>query len=421
MFDVAAEKRLVRCAIKQSDSSTQILRFWAGDAQAASAIVQLLPQLRTPVFAQVQAERDQFNSELDRSNRRAIVTPVLVAVNVCAFAYTAFAGGGLLVADGSAMLRWGTNWGPLTLDGQTWRLFTSMFLHFGVAHLAFNMWALWSVGRLTERLLGSAEFLLLYVFAGLCASVASVYWHPFLNSAGASGAIFGVLGALLAFMVNPRTRVPVSVAAAQRNSALVFIAYNLFNGFTHAGIDNAAHLGGLLSGFAIGWLLARPLEPQPGAQFSSRLGWGVAAGAVILAGLMWPVVRLSPERAFVREFGRYATEEQAIIADQNQLAALITSHAISEQEYGRRVAETLVPRWQAQEERFAATKLPQGSRFTELRSKLIDYAGGEHLGLGLLAEAAQTGDRDKLALAKNVMETARTRQQQISALLAGTY
>src|SRR2546429_8718830 len=81
-----------------------------------------------------------------------------------------------------------------------------------------------------------------------------------LNSAGASGAIFGVLGGLFAFMVNPKTRIPASVAAVHRKSAVVFILYNLFNGFAHAGIDNAAHIGGLVAGFAMGWMLARPVE-----------------------------------------------------------------------------------------------------------------------------------------------------------------
>lgn len=421
VLDVAAEKRLVRCAVKQTGAPTQTLQFWASDAQAAADIVQLLPKLRTPEFERMQGERDAFNKELDTLAPHALVTPVLVAANVCVFAYTAFAGAGLLTPDTEALTRLGSNWGPYTLDGQWWRLFTSTFLHFGLAHLAFNMWALWSVGRLTERLLGPASFLLLYVFAGLCASLTSVYWHPLLNSAGASGAIFGVLGALLAFMLNPRTRVPVSIAAPQRNSALVFIAYNLFNGFTHTGIDNAAHVGGLLSGFAMCWLLARPLEGQARSESGPRFALGLLGAAAVLAALMWPLVHPSPERMFTREFGRYIIAERAILADQNQLAALINSHAISDQEYGHRVAATLVPRWQAQENLFVATPLPPESRFTELRSKLIDYAGGEHQGLGLLAEAAQTGDTDKLAGAKSALELARTRQLEISALVARLY
>ena len=101
---------------------------------------------------------------------------------------------------------------------------------------------------------------MLYLFAGLSGSLTSLYWHPNLNSAGASGAIFGVLGGLFAFMVNPKTRIPASVAAVHRKSAVVFILYNLFNGFAHAGIDNAAHIGGLVAGFAMGWMLARPVE-----------------------------------------------------------------------------------------------------------------------------------------------------------------
>jgi rhomboid protease GluP len=84
------------------------------------------------------------------------------------------------------------------------------------------------MGQLTEKLYGSAYFLVSYFFAGLCGSLSSLYWHPNLNSAGASGAIFGVLGGLIAFMVNPKTRIPASIAAVHRKSAVVFIFYNLF-------------------------------------------------------------------------------------------------------------------------------------------------------------------------------------------------
>ena len=180
------------------------------------------------------------------------------------------------------LLRWRSNFGPATLEGQWWRLFTATFLHFGLVHLLFNMLGLWSLGSLTERLFGWRSFLIIYLASGLCASLASLWWHPLLNSAGASGAIFGVLGALLAFMVNPRTRIAPHIAKAQRNSALIFIAYNLLNGATHVGIDNAAHVGGLLAGFMLGWALALPLDTEVRATHRRRL----ALTAVVALGLL---------------------------------------------------------------------------------------------------------------------------------------
>jgi rhomboid protease GluP len=174
------------------------------------------------------------------------------------------------------------------LKGEWWRLFTAMFLHFGLIHLAFNMWVLWSLGQLTERLFGSAYFLVLYLFSGLCGSLGSLYWHPDVNSAGASGAIFGVMGGLFALMVKPATRIPPSIAVAQRNSALIFIAYNLFNGL-RPGIDNAAHIGGLLGGFAMGWALARPVDVEARQDPLPRLAVAAAIGATVLVALAWPL------------------------------------------------------------------------------------------------------------------------------------
>jgi rhomboid protease GluP len=247
-YNVASEAALVRCEVRVADAPDQSLRFRAQDAAAAQEIVASLPDERTAQFTQEQSERDTFHQALNTLSPRALATPVLVTLNVAVFLGTLASGAGLVQSDPTVLVRWGSNFGPYTLDGQWWRLFTAMFLHFGVAHLLFNMLGLWSLGSLTERLYGWRPFLFIYLASGLCGSLASLFWHPLLNSAGASGAIFGVLGALLAFMVNPRTRIAPHIANAQRNSALIFIAYNLLNGVTHAGIDNAAHVGGLAPG-----------------------------------------------------------------------------------------------------------------------------------------------------------------------------
>jgi rhomboid protease GluP len=95
----------------------------------------------------------------------------------------------------------------------------------------------------------------------LSGGIASLLWNPNVNSAEASGAIVGILGAALAFALNPKTRMPTTVAAAQQSSIAVFIMHNVMNGITHKGIDDAAHMGGLSAGFVIGWLLCRPLDP----------------------------------------------------------------------------------------------------------------------------------------------------------------
>lgn len=213
----------------------------------------------------------------------ARVTPILIGANLLVFVAMALAGAGLLVPDPAVHVRWGSNFGPRTLDGEWWRLGTSMFLHYGALHLLLNMWVLHAYGTVAERLYGSAHFLTLYLCAGLTGSLTSVWWHPAVNSAGASGAIFGVFGGLLAFLVHRTNGVPPSIMVSHRNSMLLFLGYNLFFGFVHPGIDNAAHLGGLASGFLLGLVLARPLDARRRAEEGAlRLMTAAAACAALL-------------------------------------------------------------------------------------------------------------------------------------------
>ena len=98
------------------------------------------------------------------------------------------------------MLDWGANFGPMTMNGQWWRLVTCMFLHFGIIHLAMNMWILWGLAQVVERLVGSTGFAIAYMASGIAGSIASLAWYPVGVSAGASGAVFVTAAALLRFV-----------------------------------------------------------------------------------------------------------------------------------------------------------------------------------------------------------------------------
>src|SRR3569833_2221019 len=150
------------------------------------------------------------------------------------------------------------------------------------------MWALWLFGCLAERLFGSLQFIVLYVFAGLCGNVASLMRNPAVDTGGASSALFGVLGALLAFILRTRTRVPIEVGSGLRASGSILVLYSLANGLTHSGCENSALLSGLLAGFAIGWLLARPLNVEGRSSYARQLAVAVLGGAVTLGALSWP-------------------------------------------------------------------------------------------------------------------------------------
>lgn len=313
--NVLRKDKFVRLSVRTS----QFITFNAEDEAAATAIVERLPTTRTEEFIREAAEVEDFQQRLESVGGRPWVTPAIVALNVLAFIIAAALGAGIVDANGEVMIRLGSDYGPLTMGGQWWRLLTSTFLHFGLLHLALNMWALWGAGPLVERLYGRASFITLYLFAGLCGSIASLLWHPNVNGAGASGAIFGVFGGLMAFMVRGNMRVPRSVLLAHRNSALAFIAYNLIIGFSHPGIDNAAHLGGLAGGFLLGLLLARPFD----AEMRSRapawhpvLGTGVALLVLALVSIpvTYPSTARRHEQAFQRDLYWFGIREEAELA-----------------------------------------------------------------------------------------------------------
>jgi membrane associated rhomboid family serine protease/Flp pilus assembly protein TadD len=193
------------------------------------------------------------------------VTVSLIAANALVFAAMVLSGVSALDPTPAQAIKFGADFGPLTLNGQWWRLVTSMFVHFGIIHIGLNMWCLWNLGRAAEQLLGRFCFLLAYFLSGIFGSIASVYWHPQAAGAGASGAIFGLAGVLVSFVYLKKTPSHLQINSKMLGSLGTFIAYNLIFGAAIPGISNAAHIGGLVMGFAVGALL-----PNASASESSR-------------------------------------------------------------------------------------------------------------------------------------------------------
>lgn len=182
------------------------------------------------------------------------------------------------------LFRWGANFGPAARDGEWWRLATSMFIHVGWMHLAMNMYGLYALGPFVERLFGNLPFVVLYLVGGLAGSLASIVAHDEpVVSAGASGALFAVLGGLAGYLArHGRTSIPRSVVRGLTGNVLTIIALNVALGFSIPQIDNAAHFGGLLSGFLLGVALAQPLS-QDGVRRRGRRA--AIVGAVGLAAI----------------------------------------------------------------------------------------------------------------------------------------
>jgi rhomboid protease GluP len=204
-------------------------------------------------------EQLAFHQQLYSRTPRVFVTYAVIGINVIVFAGMLAMGVSPMSPSIEDLLRFGADYGPYTVDGQWWRVLSSTFLHSGILHIGFNMYALWNAGRLAERLYGNVAYAGVYLLAGLGGSLASLIWKPTIVSVGASGAIFGVYGALFAFITIKRGQIPMVVLSPLRSGLLTFIGYNLIFGFTQPFIDNAAHVGGLVTGFVAGALVARDL------------------------------------------------------------------------------------------------------------------------------------------------------------------
>lgn len=187
------------------------------------------------------------------------ITPILININLLVFIVMIIAGFGFVSFKGEDLLNWGANYRPVTTDGQWWRLLTNTFMHGGLMHILANMYGLLFVGIFLEPLLGKTKYLLIYLTTGILASVASIWWYDATVSVGASGAIFGLYGFFLATLL--LKVFPPDFGKAFLTSTLVFVGFNLLMGFT-GGIDNAAHIGGLVSGFIIGLVMSRQLKQQ---------------------------------------------------------------------------------------------------------------------------------------------------------------
>ena len=415
IFNVGYVDRIVQFHVRIPLAAEKLMQLWVRDEEEAMHIVHLLPKERTPKFERVASERERFRRALQAIGARSVVTPALLAVNGLAFAWAVYAGAGILTPNAGALIRAGSNFGPFTLDGQWWRLLSSLFLHFGLLHLLINMWALWQSGRLAERLFGSMQFVLVYVFAGLCGNVTSLSWNPGVNTAGASAALFGVLGALLAFILRTGTRVPMEVSSGLRVSGSVFILYSLANGLTHSGCENSALLGGLSGGLAMGWLLARPLNIEGRSSYAGQLSVAILGGTVALGALSWPLVHPDAIQAaewhFRDELQLYSWDEQRAQAEQRAIDQQQLKGNITREQWGDLVARDILPQWEAAEGRFTAMHLPPRSALAPLQAQIVSYLDERRVALTVLSQAARYNDPEKLRQGKVLF--ARNRAKQI--------
>lgn len=197
--------------------------------------------------------------------KKAPCTIALIAVNAAVFIFLSFGG---MTEDAYYMLQHGAMYLPLVEEGEFYRLVTSLFLHFGFSHLVNNMLMLGVMGWQLELVVGKVKFLIIYFAAGIGGNLLSAMVEmrsgEYAVSGGASGAIFGIIGALLYIAVRNNGR----IGTVTGQGIIVMVVLTLYYGFTSTGVDNFAHIGG----FAVGFLLAVCLYRKKDAKFGSGFG-----------------------------------------------------------------------------------------------------------------------------------------------------
>ncbi|RFU48872.1 rhomboid family intramembrane serine protease [Paraburkholderia sp. DHOC27] len=396
IFNVRVNGRLVQFDLLNGPGELEPIILRAHDKNDAAAIVAAMPRQMTPRYATENHQRLRFLEQITARTPHLWSTWAIVIVTSLVYLAMAGGGAGFLIAKPSYLIDHGSNYGPYTLNGQWWRLLTSVFLHFSLTHITFNMIVLVQTGRIAERLFGNARFMALYLFAGLTGSLMSLLWNPGVNSAGASGAIFGVLGGLLAYVLRYAEFIPRSIFIRHFRWAAFFAGYNLFWGFTHHGIDNGAHVGGLIGGFMLACVLAPPVSnaSSPDERTAVTLGASGALACAVISGLIWTLLSLStrPDRQeamhFTEALHRLAPTLAQASTDLRALPRKPTTQA-QRVEFAQRIRSTVLPEWNQLYGTVSGLQVTAGSAEATRKDRMLHYFSDVCQGLSLAADVAE--------------------------------
>src|SRR4051812_28641226 len=223
--------------------------------------------------------------------RRFPVTYSIMAACIAVYIAMSVSSGTFVDPGPEIILRWGGTSRDILAKGEWWRLVTAVFVHIGIIHIASNMYVFWGLGMMAERLLGRFNFLAVYMLTGVAGNVLTLLLKPNIVGAGASGAIFGLAGLLISVLQFGRLSVPRERLAPLKKEVVKLALYNLLIGAVVPGIDNIAHLGGLIYGLLLGALYA--WSSRLDAEARTKLqGIGLAAATLLLAMASYGIKRL---------------------------------------------------------------------------------------------------------------------------------
>ena len=362
----------------RSGRQGQRFLFYCRTADEARAVAALLPWVQDEDHVAGMQFHAQIRS-LPGGRDRFSVTNVIIALNVAVFLVMAgvLGAGWIEVPSIAPYIRYGANNGAATTQGEWWRLLTAMFMHYGLIHLTLNMWALYQAGRLVEALQGRLLYALTYLASGIGGGLLSIDWHgDKVWSVGASGAIFGVYGALLGHMWSQKEAVPKSVFQPIMKSTLTFAGYNLFYGTINSAIDNSAHIGGFATGLVLGWLTAMPPDAAVRARLLPRkLGLALAATAAIVTAGVWAAPRstysVRDELTYEAARKNIAAEETPLLARENAQLGRWETSADNGSEFGVLIDEQLIPYYDRLERTLQGLALRPGLATARRRDALV--------------------------------------------------
>lgn len=329
---------------------------------------------------------EEANKIMRKNGSNLYATYAIIAVNVIVFVLMILDGAGLFEYNDVIHIKWGSNYRILTLSGDWWRLITNIFIHFGLVHILLNMYCLYVVAGYLEPMLGKAKYITAYICTGIIASVASLWWHSEgVNSAGASGAIFGMYGLFFAMLTT--NLIPKNIRDGLLKSIGLFIVYNLFFGIK-SGIDNAAHIGGLISGFIIGYLYVFGIKKEQNGEQSPS--WIIPAViiATICGASYYLKENIVPDKdriAFEKELANAAYKDYDIFNDKlsqfdsvnekmNNMLMLANNASISNADFAKKIQTEGLPEWEKEYNEIAKTTQFDLSAESHAKAeKLLEY------------------------------------------------
>jgi rhomboid protease GluP len=361
---------------------------------SATALVNRLPVIVDSNLFTFGEAQQELKTRMEQLPQAAPAAWALLALNILVYLAVAWSGANWLEFKPDYLADVGGNFSPYTTDGQWWRLVSAMFLHSGLMHLVFNMYALYSFGLLAERLYGTKAFLGIYLLAGVVGSCGTLLFSSNAVGVGASGAIFGIMGALVAFLATDKDFLSDGARKRLLTNFAIFAAYMLSQGFGKAGIDNAAHVGGILTGLTLGWFTGSPLKfrQEGGDWLSGRVAAGIAlvllVAGVAVAAAPKPGADFRIHVAMIELTKELGAKESALSEEMKRIAAKGTSTTPAD-------VEQMVRQLKTTHDDFAdrlAVLQPTSPELQARRQVLLDYVALKQKGSLLLAEGIEKTD-----------------------------